>query len=120
MKNVDIISNSLIALGLSRESCHYQVLSFFNEYQEKFNVHEFENLLSLKIQEQKGNRESPLKLFSDLNVQNWREIDRLAGQESIYYIFLRLKSFLLTIDFEVKSKKIENGWMYLRKNLFSF
>lgn len=95
MKNIDIISKSLDSLGLSKESCHYKVLEFFDENRDQTNIHNFLNLLSLKIQGQKDDETALLKLFNDLNVQNWQETDHLTGKESRLSLFLRLKSFFV-------------------------
>lgn len=114
---MDIISKSLDSLGLNKESCNYKVLDFFDENKDRNNIREFLNPLSLKIQEQKDDKTALLKLFNDLNGQNWQEIDHLSGQENSYAIFLRLKSFLLTVDFGADIKE-DLEWLEVFKEKF--
>lgn len=97
MKKEIVIENSLHFLGVNALSCNYKALNLFLKYQEDFAyIKDFLEKMSFQL-----NSKSAIEIknfFDELNLENWREIDSYALKESEYYIFLRLKVFLLTID----------------------
>ena len=58
-----------------------------------------------------------LYIFNELNEANWKEIDSYSYKEDQYYIFLRLKVFLLTIDYETDLKE-DKEWLNFFENKF--
>ncbi|KYQ83250.1 hypothetical protein AWW72_15160 [Acinetobacter sp. NRRL B-65365] len=95
MTNVEIILNALGLLGYGQESSQASVLKFFDVYQQQVKyIGDFLNIFNLSLREVQA-KEELIKLFDQFNHKNWQEIDQHLFQESEYYLFLRLKVFLL-------------------------
>lgn len=102
MRKEMVIKNSLKALGLNGSCCNYKALDLFITYQCDIEyIKDFIESLFLALEESSSISILEIKkTFDALNAENWQVIDRLAFKESEYYIFLRLKVFLLTIDLD--------------------
>ncbi|KXO82567.1 hypothetical protein AYL20_00810 [Acinetobacter venetianus] len=97
MTNFEIILNSLDLLGYGRESSQVRVLKFFDEYQQQVKyIHAFLNVFSLLLHNV-TDKDEIIRLFNEFNHTNWMEIDQHSFSESEYYLFLRLKVFLLQL-----------------------
>lgn len=95
-----VIKSSLKALGLDNSCCNYKALDLFVMYQSDVEyIRYFIEKLFKELEESSSLSLLEIKQkFDVLNEENWHIIDSYAFKESEYYIFLRLKVFLLTID----------------------
>lgn len=97
MTNFEIILNALVLLGYGRESSQVRVLKFFDDYQQQVKyIHDFLDVFSLLLSNI-TNKDELIRLFDEFNHKNWKEIDQHSFSESEYYLFLRLKVFLLQL-----------------------
>ncbi|MDC5481970.1 hypothetical protein E1A89_02925 [Acinetobacter baumannii] len=96
---------------------NYEVLSFLSYYQNlEIYINSFLDLMSGKLFNISDKKEI-LNIFNELNESNWKEIDSYNYKEDRYYIFLRLKVFLLTVDYEIDLKE-DHEWLNFFKKKF--
>ncbi|MFP0416583.1 hypothetical protein ACSVHK_16950 [Acinetobacter nosocomialis] len=117
MRNVDIIEKSLKILELTSNYSNYEVLNFLSCYQNlEIYINSFLDLMSEKLFNVSDKKEI-LNIFNELNESNWKEIDSYNYKQDKYYIFLRLKVFLLTVDYETDLKE-DHEWLNFFKRKF--
>ncbi|WP_407504649.1 hypothetical protein [Acinetobacter baumannii] len=117
MRNFETIKKSLIFLDLMEGYSNYEVLSFLSYYQNlEIYINSFLDLMSEKLFNVSDKKEI-LNIFNELNESNWKEIDSYNYKEDKYYIFLRLKVFLLTVDYETDLKE-DHEWLNFFKKKF--
>ncbi|QIO10369.1 hypothetical protein G8D99_07545 [Acinetobacter lanii] len=95
---------------------NYEALNFLSNYQTVNYINNFLDYMSKKL-DKVFDKSQILDIFNELNEANWKEIDDYGYKEDQYYIFLRFKVFLLTIDYETDLKE-DKEWLNFFENKF--
>lgn len=84
----------------------YRDIDFINNFLNEIHVLLLENNDKVKLQ----------KLLNSLNSKNWDEIDSCLNKETPYYYFLRIKVFLLTVEYNSDLKEDMEWLTFFEEN----
>ncbi|GAB3051083.1 hypothetical protein GCM10027155_16430 [Acinetobacter apis] len=105
-------------LKLRKNNINLKALDFLSRYTTIDYIQDFFNEINLIVKKNMSEEEL-LKVFNNLNEKNWDQIDKNIQKDTTYYFFLRIKVFILTLEFDSDLNEDEEWLIFFQEQFIN-